>query len=90
MGNWFNTEIAPQFSAEQGKDLSRYLRLKSSLHSDQTLTSRKNKKARLAFAEEHVVWTAENWFKEQFSDESKSFGFDGKQKTKCLASTWGD
>ena len=71
MGNRFNTAagIARQFSAEQGKDLSRHtvscrLRqfgLKAYLAVIKLLISRKNKKARLAFAEGHVVWTEESW-----------------------------
>ncbi len=44
------------------------------------LISRENQKARLTFAEEHVVWTEENWSKVHFSDEIKFnlFGSDGK------------
>ncbi|KAF7702517.1 hypothetical protein HF521_001800, partial [Silurus meridionalis] len=71
MGNRFHTAaaIAHQFSAEQGKDLSRHTvsrRLRAfglKAHSAVTklLISRKNQKARLSFAEEHVVWTEENW-----------------------------
>ena len=77
MGNRFNTAagIARQFSAEQGKDLSRHTvsrRLRQfglKAHSAVTkpLISRKNKKARLAFAEEHVVWTEESWSRVHFS-----------------------
>lgn len=89
MGNHFHNVagIARQFSAEQGKDLSRHTvsrRLRAfglKAHSAVTkpLISRKNQKARLSFAEEHVVWT-ENWSKVHFSDESKFnlFGSDGK------------
>lgn len=36
----------------------------------ESLVSRKNQKARLTFAEEHVGWTKENWSKIHFSDES--------------------
>ena len=90
MGNRFNTAagIARQFSAVHGKDLSRHtvsrrLRafgLKAYSAVTKPLISRKNQKARLAFAEEHVVWTEENWSKVHFSDESKFnlFGSDGK------------
>ncbi len=34
-------------------------------------SSRKNQKATLTFAKEHVVWREENWSKVHFSDESK-------------------
>lgn len=90
MGNRFNTAagIARQFSAEHGKNLSRHTvsrRLRAfglKAHSAVTkpLISRKNQKARLTFAEEHVVWTEANWSKVHFSDESKFdlFGSDGK------------
>ncbi|KAL0150600.1 hypothetical protein M9458_054101 [Cirrhinus mrigala] len=90
MGSRFHTAagIAHQFSAEQGKDLSHHTvsrRLRAfglKAHSAVTkpLISRKNQKARLSFAEEHVVWTEENWSKVHFSDESKFnlFGSDGK------------
>ncbi len=77
MGNRFNTAagIACQFSAEQGKDLSRhtvsrYLRefgLRAHSAMTKPLISRKNQKARLTFAEEHVVWREENWSKVHFS-----------------------
>ena len=42
--------------------------------------SRKNQKARLTFAEEHIVWSEEKWSRVHFSDESKFnlFGADGK------------
>lgn len=90
MGYRFHTAagIARQFSTEQGKDLSRHTvsrRFRASglkAHSAVTkpLISRKNQKARLRFAEEHVVWTEENWSKVHFSDESKFnlFGSNGK------------
>ncbi len=47
--------------------------------------SRKNQKARLTFAEEHAVWTEENWSKVHFSDESKFnlFGSDWKHYVRC-------
>ncbi len=35
------------------------------------LVNRKNQKAMLTFAEEHVGWREENWSKFHFSDESK-------------------
>ncbi len=49
------------------------------------LISRKNQNARLTFAEEHVVWTEENWSKVHFSDESKFnlFESDGKHFVWC-------
>lgn len=90
MGNRFHTAagIARQFSAEHGKDLSRHtvsrrLRafgLKAHTAVTKPLISKKNQKARLSFAEEHVVWTEENWSRVHFSDESKFnlFGSDGK------------
>lgn len=45
------------------------------------LISKKNKKARLQFAQDHLNWTVEDWKKVAFSDESKFnlFGGDGKQ-----------
>lgn len=45
------------------------------------LVSKKNLKDRLAFAKRHIDWTAEDWRKVVFSDESKFnlFGSDGIQ-----------
>ena len=70
MRNPFNTAagIARQFSAEQGKvwslhTVSRRLRefgLKAHSAVTHPLVRRKNQKARLSFAEEHVVWTEGN------------------------------
>lgn len=56
------------------------IRTESPLCSDKPLISRKYQKARLTIAEEHAVWTDENWCKVHFSDESKFnlFGSDGK------------
>ncbi len=50
-----------------------------------TLISRKIQKARLTFAEEHVVWTEENWSKVLFSNESKFnlFGSNGNILTEA-------
>ena len=44
------------------------------------LISKKNKAARLAFANKHVIWNDDNWSRVFFSDESKFniFGSDGK------------
>ena len=44
------------------------------------LISSKNKKCRLAFANEHVLWSQEKWQTVHFSDESKFLliGSDGK------------
>ena len=44
------------------------------------LMSSKNKKCRLAFANEHVLWSQEKWQTVHFSDESKFLliGSDGK------------
>ena len=44
------------------------------------LISKKNQKARLNFATEHVVWTEDQWFSVYFSDESKFnvLGSDGR------------
>ncbi len=90
MTNHFNAAagIARQFSAEQNKDLSRHtvsehLRefgLKAHSAVTKLLISRENQKARLTFAQEHVVWRGGNWSKVHFSDESKFnlFGSDGK------------
>ncbi len=49
------------------------------------LISRKNQKAKLTFAGEHVVSTEQNWTKVHFSDESKFnlFGSDGKHFVQC-------
>ncbi len=48
------------------------------------LISRKNQKAKLTFAEEHVVWR-ENWSKVHFSDENKFhlIGYDAKHYVPC-------
>lgn len=45
------------------------------------LISSKNKKCRLTFATEHVLWSQEKWQTVHFSDESKFmlFGSDGKR-----------
>ena len=45
------------------------------------LISNKNKKIRLSFAQEHVLWTDDQWRNVFFSDESKFnvFGSDGKK-----------
>lgn len=45
------------------------------------LISKKNQKARLAFANEHVVWTSDKWSRVHFSDESKYnvIGSDGQR-----------
>ncbi|CAK9819099.1 Transposable element Tcb1 transposase [Anthophora quadrimaculata] len=44
------------------------------------LISEKNRRARLQFAKVHIKWTAEEWSKVVFTDESKfnRFGSDGK------------
>ena len=44
------------------------------------LISSKNKKCRLAFAKEHMLWSQEKWQTVHFSDESKFLliGSDGK------------
>ena len=45
------------------------------------LISKKNQKTRLQFAQQHVLWSAEQWAKVHFPDESKFnlIGFDGKK-----------
>ncbi|KAA2237136.1 hypothetical protein F0L68_41710, partial [Solihabitans fulvus] len=45
-----------------------------------SLISKKNKIARLDFANKHVNWSQEQWSKVSFNDESKFnlFGNDGK------------
>uniref|UniRef100_A0A1I7XLR4 HTH_Tnp_Tc3_2 domain-containing protein n=1 Tax=Heterorhabditis bacteriophora TaxID=37862 RepID=A0A1I7XLR4_HETBA len=45
------------------------------------LISLKNRRARVAFAREHLTWSAVDWTKAVFSDESKfnRFGSDGKK-----------
>lgn len=45
-----------------------------------TLVSLKNRKKRLEFVNNHVIWLYENWARVFFSDESKFnlFGNDGK------------
>ena len=45
------------------------------------LISKKNQKARLQFAKDHLNWTTEDWKKVCFSDESKFnlFGSDGRK-----------
>ena len=39
--------------------------------SKETFNLKKNQKARLLFASEHVVWTDDEWSRDHFSDESK-------------------
>lgn len=53
--------------------------LQSRVPARKPLISKKNQKLRLAFAQEHVVWTTENWSRVHFSDESKFnvIGSDG-------------
>ena len=50
-----------------------------------TLISKKNKKVRLDFATEHIVWTEEQWDMVHISDEYtfNLFGSDGKRFVRC-------
>ncbi len=80
--------IARQFSQQSGKPISRdtvHRRLKAvDLNAmrplRKPLISKKNQKLRLAFANQHVVWTEAQWESVFFSDESKFnvFGSDGQ------------
>ena len=55
-------------------------KLKACTPAHKPLISRKNQKARVKYAQEHVVWSKEQWEKVHFSDESKYnlYGSDGK------------
>lgn len=93
VGIWFNTEegIARQFNTEHRKDLSihsqclRQLGLKAQSAVAKLLINRKNRRARLNFAEKCVVWTEENWPNVRFSNDSKFnlFESDRKQYVCC-------
>ncbi|CAK9796210.1 Transposable element Tc1 transposase [Anthophora quadrimaculata] len=73
--------------------------LKGRIARKKPFISKKNHKARLAFAKKHLCWSAEQWSKVIFTDESKfnCFGSDGRKyvrrKTgeefnpKCIQST---
>lgn len=79
--------ISREFSEETGNTISRKTvsrRLRSvGLHArvpaSKPLISKKNQKARIDFATEHVIWTDAQWDAVHFSDESKFnvFGSDG-------------
>lgn len=81
-------EISKEFSANEGISLSRFTisrrlneaKLEARKPATKPLISKRNRLARLKFAEEHVLWTEESWRRVHFSDESKFnlFGSDGK------------
>uniref|UniRef100_A0A1I7WA10 Transposase n=1 Tax=Heterorhabditis bacteriophora TaxID=37862 RepID=A0A1I7WA10_HETBA len=53
----------------------------SSMTQKEALVSLKNRKARVAFAREHLTWSTVDWTKVVFSDELKfnRFGSDGNK-----------
>lgn len=84
--------ITREFNEQTGKKISKKTvsrRLKAAgLHDrvpvSKPLISKKNKNKRLKFAQEHVIWTDQQWDRVYFSDESKFnlFGSDGKKHVK--------
>ena len=83
------TSISRAFCERTGKLISRKIvshrlnkeKLVARIPCRKPLISKKNKKVRLDFATEHIVWTDEQWNMVHFSDESKFnlFGSDGKR-----------
>ena len=53
------------------------------------MISKKNRKARLEYAEARVLWRDKDWDRVYFSDESKysSLGLDGRQFVRRVAGT---
>ena len=51
------------------------------------MISKKNRKAKLEYAEAHVVWRDQDWERVHFSDESKFnfLGSDGRQFVRRVA-----
>ncbi len=93
MGNWFNLQLELLASSALIRvricpGTFRVVGLKVHSAVTKPLISRKNQNARLTFAEEHVVWTDENWSKVHFSDES-SLIYLSRWETFCLVSNWG-
>ena len=81
--------ISRKLKTDLGKEVSRYtvsrrlneMGLKARTPATKPLISKKNKAARLTYAERHILWSDSDWDMVHFSDESKFnlVGSDGRQ-----------